>query len=273
MLLADASLDFPFCIMWANENWTRRWDGFESDILIAQSYAEQDEGRLLEEFHRHFSDSRYIRVEGRPLLLIYRPSLVPNAAETFARWRERCLATYGYAPLVLGVLGFGLTDPQDVSVSTACWSSRRISWPRGWRRSRRNSNCWIPSSKGHVFDYEDVVRRSLERTTPAYPLIRTVMPSWDNDARRQGTGAVYHGSTPQKYEHWLREMVAYAKRNPTWNRSFVFINAWNEWAEAAYLEPDVHYGSAYLNATARALTSSPAARGGRAFHVDPADRP
>ena len=114
MLLADASLDFPFCIMWANENWTRRWDGFEADVLIAQSYAEQDEGRLLDEFHRHFSDSRYIRVEGRPLLLIYRPSLVPNAAETFARWRERCLATYGYAPLVLGVLGFGLTDPQDV---------------------------------------------------------------------------------------------------------------------------------------------------------------
>jgi glycosyltransferase involved in cell wall biosynthesis len=255
--LADASLDIPFCIMWANENWTRRWDGFESDVLMAQSYADQDEGRLLDEFHRHFSDSRYIRVEGRPLLLIYRPGLVPNAAETFQRWREHCLAAYGYTPLVLGVLGFGMTEPKEHGLDGL------LEFPphflaEGLTPITAEFELLDPHFKGHVFDYEDVVQRSLERAAPDYPLIRTVMPSWDNDARRQGTGAVYHGSTPQKYEHWLREIAAYSTRNPTWNRSFVFINAWNEWAEAAYLEPDIHYGSAYLNATARAVTSSPA---------------
>jgi len=254
--LADASLDFPFCIMWANENWTRRWDGFESDVLMAQSYAQQDEVKLLDEFHRHFSDSRYIRVEGRPLLLIYRPGLVPNAAETFRRWRKHCLEAYGYEPLVLGVLGFGLTGPHEHGLDGV------LEFPphflaEGLAPITAEFELVDPQFKGHVFDYEDVVQRSLERTAPDYPLIRTVMPSWDNDARRQGTGAVYHGSTPQKYEHWLREMVAYSTRNPTWNRSFVFINAWNEWAEAAYLEPDIHYGAAYLNATARAVTSSP----------------
>jgi glycosyltransferase involved in cell wall biosynthesis len=262
MLLADESLDFPFCIMWANENWTRRWDGFEAEVLISQSYAEQDEERLLAEFHRHFSDKRYIRVAGRPLLLIYRPNLVPKAAETFARWRERCLATYGYAPLVLGVLGFGLTDPREFGLDGA------LEFPphflaEGLAPITSEFDLLDPHFRGHVFDYEGVVARSLERTTPAYPLIRTVMPSWDNDARRQGRGSVYHGSTPQKYERWLREIVTYAARNPTWNRSFVFINAWNEWAEAAYLEPDIHYGAAYLNATARALSSSSGASAAR----------
>ena len=209
MLLADSSLDFPFCIMWANENWTRRWDGFEADVLIAQSYADRDEGKLLAEFHRHFSDKRYIRVEGRPLLLIYRPGLVPKAAETFARWRKHCLATYGYAPLVLGVLGFGLTDPREYGLDGA------LEFPphflaEGLAPITAEFDLLDPHFRGHVFDYEDVVGRSLERTAPDYPLIRTVMPSWDNDARRQGAGSVYHGSTPQKYERWLRDMVAYA---------------------------------------------------------------
>jgi hypothetical protein len=142
MLLADASL-FPFCIMWANENWTRRWDGFEADVLIAQSYAEQDEGRLLDEFHRHFSDSRYIRVEGRPLLLIYRPSLVPNAAETTVVPEPLNGSSTKVPPVARSRLG--LTDPQTFGLDGV------LEFPlhflaEGWRRSRRNSGA-DPHSK------------------------------------------------------------------------------------------------------------------------------
>jgi glycosyltransferase involved in cell wall biosynthesis len=255
MFLADSSLNFPFCLMWANENWTRRWDGFETDVLISQSHLEEDEGRLLEEFHRHFSDPRYIRIAEQPVLIIYRPKLIPDVARTFRRWRTRFAASFGYVPLLLGVQGFGLTDPIGAGLDGA------IEFPphllaEGLTPINSQVEIMDPQFKGSVFNYEDVVQRSLDRSPPDYPLIRTVMPSWDNEARRQGSGTVYHGSTPQKYEQWLREMVWYAVRNPTWDQSFVFINAWNEWAEAAYLEPDLHYGSAYLNATAKAVATA-----------------
>src|SRR5207245_1244509 len=88
---------------------------------------------------------------------------------------------------------------------------------------------------------------------PAYPLIKTVVPSWDNDARRQGSGLVLQGSTPEKYEAWLSALVEKARQNPVFGEAIVCINAWNEWCEGAYLEPDLHFGAAYLNATARAV--------------------
>ena len=90
--------------------------------------------------------------------------------------------------------------------------------------------------------------------SPTFPLIKTAVPSWDNDARRQGTGLVIQGSTPQKYEAWLSSLVDYAQKNAFFGEAFVCVNAWNEWCEGAYLEPDLHFGSAYLNATARAAT-------------------
>jgi len=259
--LADPSLDFPFCIMWANENWTRRWDGFDTDILIAQTYRKQDETALLEEFHRHFADPRYIRVNERPLLIIYRPKLIPDPARTFLRWKRHWLAEHGYLPLILGVQAFGLDDPREYGLDGA------VEFPphmlaRGLPSITDQHAISDPLFTGSIYAYDDVVERSLGRAVPDYPLIRCVMPGWDNDARRQEAATVYHGSTPQKYERWLAEIVRRSARNHSWNRSFVFINAWNEWAEAAYLEPDMRYGSAYLNATARALAATPRGEAG-----------
>jgi glycosyltransferase involved in cell wall biosynthesis len=107
--------------------------------------------------------------------------------------------------------------------------------------------------EGKAYRYDDVVRVSLDEPKPPYPLIKTAVPSWDNDARRQGNGLVLTESTPQKYQSWLSELVDRAVQSPFFGEPIVCVNAWNEWCEAAYLEPDLHFGSAYLNATARAL--------------------
>jgi glycosyltransferase involved in cell wall biosynthesis len=107
--------------------------------------------------------------------------------------------------------------------------------------------------EGKAYRYDDVVRISLDEPKPLYPLIKTAVPSWDNDARRQGNGLVLTESSPQKYQAWLTELVDRAVQNPFFGEPIVCVNAWNEWCEAAYLEPDLHYGSAYLNATGRAL--------------------
>lgn len=110
-----------------------------------------------------------------------------------------------------------------------------------------------PDFAGHVRSYEGVIKESLGEEPAAFPLIKTVSPHWDNDARREGRGMVLQGSTPERYEHWLNGVIDHACEHPFNDEPIVFVNAWNEWAESAYLEPDVHYGHAYLNATQRAV--------------------
>jgi hypothetical protein len=108
---------------------------------------------------------------------------------------------------------------------------------------------------------------ALNEPTPSFELIKTVFPSWDNDARRQGAGLTVANSTPQSYERWLRRTIEVSRLRPFTGERYVFINAWNEWCEGAYLEPDVHFGSAYLNATARAVCRSLVSEGMRKAKV------
>jgi glycosyltransferase involved in cell wall biosynthesis len=250
--LRDSSLQMPFCLMWANENWTRRWDGADSEVLISQDYRSQDEETLIADFARHFLDPRYIRLQGRPLLMIYRPTLITDTVKTLARWRKSFRSRFKEDPLL--ILGQTFLDADPV----ACGMDAAIEFPP--HKLTRNL-CDINSSleyldiefEGKVHRYDDVVRQSLDEPKTPYPLIKTVVPSWDNDARRQGKGITLADSTPQKYQAWLAELVARAIKEPFFGEPLVCVNAWNEWCEAAYLEPDLHYGAAYLNATARAL--------------------
>jgi glycosyltransferase involved in cell wall biosynthesis len=251
--LSAPDVDMPFCLMWANENWTRRWDGEESEVLIAQNYDAADDAALVADFARHFADPRYIRVEGRPLLMIYRPGIVPDGKEAIGRWRALFKANHGEDPIFVMGQTFSQKDPTDFGMDGA------IEFPPHKVTSEiRQINDQIQllddTFRGQVFAYDDVVRHSLDEPEPDYPVIKTAVPSWDNDARRQGSGLVIHGSTPAKYERWLSALVERAQRTSFFGEPFVCVNAWNEWCEGAYLEPDLHFGSAYLNATGRAVT-------------------
>lgn len=245
---------FPFCIMWANENWTRTWDGLEKDVLIQQTYREEDEAGLLEEFTKLFLDNRYIRVGEQPLLVIYRPGLIPETKETIARWRAFFEREKGIRPLICMAQGFGDTDPTVFGLDGALeFPPHKLA--ADLDRANKSLRIVDADFAGHVHHYDDLVKRALAVTPQKFPLIRTVVPSWDNEARRPGRGTTFFGSTPAKYEAWLRRSIAFAKDHPLNGDSLVFVNAWNEWGEGAYLEPDVHFGSAYLNATARAVAN------------------
>ena len=115
-----------------------------------------------------------------------------------------------------------------------------------------------PGFSGHVISYAETVERALDEAAPDFPLIKTAAPSWDNEARRPGRGMTLQGANPALYESWLRGLVDFAEKNPVFGERIVAVNAWNEWAEGAYLEPDAYHGAAYLNATARALSGAPA---------------
>ncbi|MBY6203256.1 glycoside hydrolase family 99-like domain-containing protein [Maritalea mobilis] len=249
--LDDPSLEFPFCLMWANENWTRTWDGAETDVLLAQSYHPDHDEALVADFARHMADPRYIRLGGRPLLFLYRPGHVPNAKDTIARWREIFGENHELDPLIFMAQGFGDTDPREYGLDGA------IEFPPHKLLNGldpiNDSLAWIDDRyRGHVYDYEAVVERSVVEPAPDYPLIKTAVPSWDNEARRPGRGMVLHGASPAKFEAWMRQLVDHARRHPVFDHPIVCVNAWNEWAEGATLEPDVHHGGAYLNALARA---------------------
>ena len=254
-LFANSDIDQEFCILWANENWTRRWDGRDEDVLIAQDYDEEHEDAFIADTAIYMSNPRYTRVNGKPLFILYRPSLLPDTAMTIARWRDKWSAAMGITPLVYMVQSYTEFDPRPFDCDGAVeFPPHKVS--RGLKRQNKHHDIFDAQYTGQIRRYADVVDKSLGEAAPPYPLIKTVSPHWDNDARREGRGVTFQGSTPKRYASWLDGAVEFAKQNPVGNESLVFINAWNEWAEAAYLEPDVHYGHAYLNATYRTLSKA-----------------
>ena len=251
-MLADPTLDFPFTLMWANENWTRTWDGAESEVLLAQDYRPEDDVALIDDWARHFADPRYMRVDGRPLFFLYRPGAIPDAAARIATWRKLLARRHGLEPVMVMVQGFGDTDPRLYGLDGA------IEFPphklaADIKPINQKLDFYDPGFAGHVIDYDAVVEAAAAEPVPDYPLIRCSVPSWDNEARRPGRGYCLHGATPAKFTGWMRQSIDFATENPFFGETIVAVNAWNEWAEGAYLEPDVHHGGAYLNALSRAV--------------------
>ncbi len=254
--LAEKSLDFPFCLMWANENWTRQWDGLDQQILLAQEYRLEDEAALIACFARHFADPRYIRIDGRPLLFIYRAALIKDTAAVIARWRERFLRDHGENPLLVMAQSFTDHDPRPYGLDGAVeFPPHKLT--KGVEMINDRLALLDLDFAAEVYDYDDIAIRSLTVGRPDYPLIKTALPGWDNDARREGAGLVIHGATPARYQGWLGRLIDEARAQPFFGEPMVCINAWNEWAEGAYLEPDIHFGAAFLNPTGRAITGRP----------------
>jgi glycosyltransferase involved in cell wall biosynthesis len=258
MLLADQSLEMPFCVMWANENFTRRWDGLEREVLLAQEYLDQDDAGLVNGFLELFRDARYIRVGGRPLLMIYRAGLIPDAARRIAQWRKLFVAA-GERPVIVMAQSIGDHDPTPYGLDGAVeFPPHKIS--DELPKLNATLDLFDPEFSASVYDYAAVAEASVAAPVPDYPLIKTLAPGWDNDPRREGKGLVLHGATPAAYQAWLEKLITAAEKNPFHGERMICVNAWNEWAEGAFLEPDLHFGAAYLNATGRAVCGTAGAK-------------
>ena len=257
-LLANPDLDFPFCLCWANENWTRRWDGLDAEMLIAQKHSPEDDLAFIKDIESALRDDRYIRVEGRPLLIVYRPGLLPDARDTVERWRTY-RRSVGLPDLFLvSAQAFDRSNPRDFGFDAAVeFAPNNMGTP-----SITAEVADVDADfSGTIYDYSHLVQRSRHYESPSdYLLLRSVTPMWDNEARRPGRGSVFAGSTPPLYREWLENACRYTDAWLGPEKPFVFINAWNEWAEGAHLEPDRAHGYAYLQATADALRQFPVNR-------------
>ena len=234
----QAGPDFQFCLCWANENWTRKWDASEHEILIAQSYSPRDDIAFIESVLPFFRDERYLRVDGAPVLVVYRPQQFPDAKATAARWRRVCReAGIGEIHLV-AALTHGNSDFESLGFDAGVEFP-----PHNVRvRDRKDELKLYAPLVGWVERYGEARRNSCSTTIDQRLVYRCVYPSWDNTARVDGAGLITLDSTPENYERWLNRAThrTLLERQPS--QRMLFINAWNEWAEGCHLEPDRKYG-------------------------------
>jgi len=270
--------DFPYFFCWANENWTRKWDGGSKEILLEQHYSAEDDAAHLRFLARFFEDERYMRIDGKPILVVYKTELMTDPKKTAAIWRETA-AQLGFPGLYLirieamdwttlpAEIGFDASmqfqpDWRNLSkhlIAQTSWQKLLMKLynhhfaGRVYKKLSKKS----PYSFPHlVIDYKGFSEDFYNSSQVAYKRFPCVTPSWDNYSRRQkGDAAIFQNASPDLYEKWLQNVVKNFRPYSA-EENFVFINAWNEWAEGNHLEPCIKWGRGYLEATKKALSGA-----------------
>ena len=251
-MYADKESDMPYCFCWANENWTRRWDAAEHEVLLAQKYLPDDDINFIKQMVKFFQDPRYIKVDGAPILIVYRPQHLPDSKKTIKIWRDYCKEV-GIEKIHLCA---ALTHGNDDYIKYGFDSGVQFP-PHDPRLGIINDNVeFFETHKGYVIDYRDLVSSYLTREYPSKNVYLTVSPSWDNTARTGDRAFILINSSPNNYENWLASAINKTINSFPNQQRMVFINAWNEWAEGCHLEPDRKYGHQFLEATINAKINS-----------------
>src|SRR5262249_35993395 len=257
-MMASGRPDFPFMLCWANEPWSRNWDGSNKEGLLPQDYNPGWARSLARDIAPVLADARYIRVDGRPMFLIYRVMHIPNRVDALDELRDELRRLkVGEVHLSGGLVGFA--DDNDAPENPI--SCGLDSWyefpPHRVPAAEITSKVQElePGFTGRIYSYRSAMEHSLATVEPADGTrrYRAVMAGWDNTPRRPSNGHAFRGATPALLRGWLRAMVcAEAERTGDGER-IVFVNAWNEWAEGTYLEPDRDFGRGWLEAVASAV--------------------
>ncbi|ROR50659.1 glycoside hydrolase family 99-like domain-containing protein [Diaphorobacter sp. C33] len=241
-MLSDQESDMPFCLCWANENWTRRWDAAEHEVLIAQKYLPDDDTDFIKSLVPFFEDERYIRVDDKPILIVYRPQHLPDAGKTIEIWREFCRKNGVGEIFLCAALTHGNENYADYGFDAGVEFP-----PHNMKSANVNSEiAFYQPFVGNVMDYATVAQSYLSRTYDGGKVFKTIFPSWDNTARVNNRALLFLNGEPDNYEFWLSSTLDLAAKQ---GDEIVFVNAWNEWAEGCHLEPDREFGHGFLLAT------------------------
>lgn len=251
MLLSNKSLDFPFCICWANEDWTRTWDGASQSILMKQEYSTEAYHEFIEDVYPLFLDDRYLQIEGRPVLFIYRANRIVNCTQALEIWRDYCRGKGLKGIYLVSVNSFG--EAIEGNHYEIGFDAIVEFPPHAFAKPYKGKVDGLSSSfHGRLFDYQATMKSFTQREIPTGKFFRCAMPSWDNTARRQDNPDIFIGSSPELYQEWLQSNISTTKDFFVGDERVTFVNAWNEWAEGNYLEPDNFNQNSYLVATCNA---------------------
>jgi glycosyltransferase involved in cell wall biosynthesis/GT2 family glycosyltransferase len=246
-------------VCWANENWSRNWDGQNRHILMKQDYSLESNRALIMELIPMMKDPRWVRYQGKPVMMVYRISIIPNWLETARIWREECRKV-GLGEIHLCAVRFGLEmlrgHPEEHGLDSYVQFPPHESSRKDLRASVNDLH---KDFNGEVFDYTAVVAGDIEKYSRGYdwPVHRGAMLGWDNTARRLTDARIFHGATPYGFRSWIKSILEQETQFSKATESLLFINAWNEWAEGTYLEPDQRWGTSNLEAFASAVKSVP----------------
>ena len=255
MILENKDIDMPFCFCWANENWTMRWDGNENEILLGQNYSKDDARKFIQYLIPFFEDKRYVYIDNKPVLYIYRSSSVPNMQEYLDVWKEECERASINAPYVIAVLTRGTTHPEEFNLDAGV---ERVlhDWTDGNVGEIKDTLEAYKSINGSVLSYDKVAEYyENQKDEKDFTYFRSIVPMWDNTARYAEEAYLLNDSTPQRFQQWFEQIIEYSQNTLPQDKRFIIVNAWNEWAEGAHLEPDTRYGYSYLNSIGRALSN------------------
>lgn len=283
LLLAHKDIDTQFMLCWANETWSRRWDGMDHHILIAQHHPPTVEswGRHFDTLIKYWLDERYVRVGNKPVFCIYRATKIPQLEWMFDYWQTRAKRDYGLSDglFFVNVVQYDFPPWEtlrhfDAAMLFQPFSATRSGklhgkhvQPPWWNGVARKASRYLPKKRRELFDREyiqvptlydyDAVWNEILQWNPGrhLPVFQGAFVDWDNTARYRNRATVYNGATPEKFGRYMKRLLDKVEKGPEQER-MVFINAWNEWSESAYLEPDERNGMAWLEALKAARSGS-----------------
>lgn len=279
-MLEDESLNIPYCVCWANENWTNAWKANGNvKTLIQQTYGREDEWkRHFDYLLPFFKDKNYILEDNKPFFVIYRPEIIPCLNEMLDYWNELAKKN-GFDGMVFAYQqqSFHLLQGRDESrfkyiieyqptyarydlrnhqkseakrLAFKCRTAIREAVYRIDKKFRTNISARLTKNNLHFEDYDELCQEIINRKPDSDKAIPGMFIGWDNTPRRGKTGTVCLNSTPEKFEKYLRLQIKNAENN--YHKDMIFIFAWNEWAEGGYLEPDEDNKYGYLEAIKKA---------------------
>ena len=272
-VLESGKPDFPFCLCWANENWSRRWDGSEKEVLLEQNYDEYDPIEHIAWLEKAFRDPRYIRIDGKPVLLVYKAGDIPNITEIIAQWRQY-VKQRGYSDIYLCFVRASVEGKilEKSYFFDAGFDAHIDFQPDGdtfkkFKEERLHN--YLPTFTGLIIrkliskmlnitlsDYKWNINRALNQQLSDHITFPCVFPSWDNTPRRQRRNPyISQNNDASVYADWLTKSIARVQSHGA-EEKIVFINAWNEWAEGCHLEPDLRNGRKFLEVTLNSHQSS-----------------
>lgn len=252
MLLNEKEISLPFCFCWANENWTRAWDGNNSEILISQDYGnKEDWNKHIDYLLKFFLDERYIKIDNKPMIVIYRTKDIPYIDEMIAMWNNKCIENGFDGIYVVEELN-GFQNKSYVKSSSALVDFEP-GYTQRFNRSiflrflnkirevlKRNNKRYI------LFDYDKIWKKIIKRNFKNISnkeIFLGAFVDWDNSPRRKSNAKIFINGNVNKFQKYFSDLYKKAQKN---NCKYIFINAWNEWAEGTYLEPDQANKYGYL---------------------------
>lgn len=265
MLMEHPEIDTNFCLCWANENWTKAWDGQNKEVLMSQTYSDEDIPLFIEDLNKYFSDPRYIRIDGKPLLIVYNPGEIPDIEKTFLGWRKRA-KELGIGEIIIWTCRTANNTAKKLDILDFIDGELEFPPHNMWWDIIGMRDVETIGKAAGIYDYRKLVdvlknkfalAKNASENSEVVPVYRTCMMGWDNAARRKTMWTSFYGFSLRSFYTWLNLIVDEARNKFKEEERFVFINAWNEWAEGTYLEPDAKFGYANINTVSKVLFDIP----------------